>query len=146
MVYKTAEVAKKLNVTPNLVSKMAKELKISKDEQGYYTFTDKDISKINVHISKKNIEKQSTLDIQLHNLLKRIKDNEYSISQKADNVVSFQLLQHRQEIEDCRKEIMELHHKIDILKDQLEQFHSVAATTPPPPKVDSLWRKILGMS
>lgn len=144
MVYKTSEVAKKLNVSPNLISKIAKELHIPKDNQGYYSFSDKDITKINIYISKKNIEKPQTIEKQLHSLLKRIKENEYSISQKADSVVSFQLLQHRQEIEDCRKEINELHHKIDILKDQLEQFHSVAATVPPEPKMNSLWKKILG--
>lgn len=145
MAYKTSDVAKKLDVTPNLISKIAKELQISKDEQGYYTFTDNDITKINIHISKKNIEKPPTVEKQLHALLKRIKDNEYSISQKADSVVSFQLLQHRQELEDCRKEIEGLHFKIDVLKDQLEQFQSVAATTPPPQKINSLWRKILSM-
>lgn len=145
MAYKTSDVAKKLDVTPNLISKIAKELQISKDEQGYYTFTDKDISKINIHISKKNIEKPPTIERQLHTLLKRIKDNEYSISQKADSVVSFQLLQHRQELEECRKEIEGLQFKIDVLKDQIEQFQSVAATTPPPQKMNSLWRKLLGM-
>lgn len=145
MIYKSSDVAKKLNVAPNLISKIAKELHIPKDEQGYYTFTDKDITKINIYISKKNIEKPPTLEKQIQSLMKRIKENEYTISQKADSVVSFQLLQHRQELEDCRKEIDELHQKIGIIKDQLEQFHSVAATTPPPPKINGIWRKILGM-
>lgn len=145
MVYKTSEVAKKLKVTPNLISKIAKELHISKDNQGFYTFTEKDISKIDIYISKKNIEKPQNIETQLQSLLKRIKDNEYSISQKADSVVTFQLLQHRQEIEECHKEIENLHHKIEILKEQLEQFQSVAATTPPPLKTNSLWKKILGM-
>lgn len=145
MVYKSSEVAKKLNVTSQVISKIAKELQIQKNEQGHYLFTPKDIQKIEVYISKKSIEKSLTTEEQLHALLKRVKENEYTINQKADDVVTFQLLQHRQELEDLRKEIDNSHHKIDILKEQIEQFQSVAATTPIPPKMNSLWKKILGI-
>lgn len=146
MNYKTSDVAKKLNVSSNMISKIAKELHMNKDEQGFYIFTEKDITKINIYISKKNIEKSPTFDNQLQQLLKRIKENEYTISQKADNVVTFQLLQHRQELEEFRKEIGNLNQKIDILKEQLLQFNAVAATSSPPPKINSLWKKILGIS
>lgn len=144
MIYKTTDVAKKLNISPNVITKIAKELMIQKNEHGHYIFTNKEIQQLEKYIENKKNTKQTQIDEQLSLIIKRIKENEYTISQKADNVVSFQLLNHREEIEELHESIAKLNKKIDIIDEQLIHYHSVAATTTttPRPKKLNFWQKL----
>src|SRR5699024_10539239 len=65
---------------------------------------------------------------QFTSLEERMKDLEYSLTQKADDVVSYQLIQHRQELEDIHKEMKKIGEDLSVIQEQMIQFHSIAAT------------------
>ncbi|MDE3840824.1 chromosome segregation protein [Bacillus methanolicus] len=136
----TSAVAKLLGVSQSTVQRWVKQLnlKMERNELGHYVFTDEDIELLKqVHEQLKNgvplqdlavtakktrkgTAKTSNNDRVNEELVNKINDLERKLDDKADSVVSYQLLQHRREIEELQNEIKKLHKRIELL----EQKHS----------------------
>lgn len=133
----TATVAKLLKVSPSTIQRWVKQLDLDmeRNELGHFIFTEEDVvllktiqKQINqgfvlqeVTVAKKQSRKgvisTTTDNEKLKDILAKIDVLEKLINQKADEVVSYQLLQHRQEIE-------ELQNEVSRLADQLNKFQS----------------------
>jgi chromosome-anchoring protein RacA len=131
----TNAVAKLLGVSPSTIQRWVKHanLKMNRNELGHYVFNDEDIDvmkkiqeQINNGVLLQDIAaaakktRQATVKKEIRQddfekLLTKITELEAKIERKADEHVSYQLLQHRREIE-------ELHEKIDTLTQQIEQL------------------------
>lgn len=132
----TNTVAKLLNVSPSTIQRWVKQLDLDmeRNELGHYIFTKEDIAllknvqeQINngsilqeITINRKKVRKgivNATVSDKLSNdILKKLEILEQQIAQKADEVVSYQLLQHRREIEDLQTEVALLNKRIEILE------------------------------
>lgn len=142
----TNAVAKLLGVSPSTIQRWVKHanLKMNRNELGHYVFDDADIEimkKIQDQINngvllqdiaaaakktrhatvKKEIQKDD-----FEKLLTKITELEAKIERKADEHVSYQLLQHRREIE-------ELNEKIETLTQQIELLEEKARDREPDP-------------
>ena len=128
----SATVAAKVDVSTKTLRKWIKEFDVecTKNEHGHYVFDDKDYSvfcdirdhlkkgipthEIIVKTSRRGIvrevnnKNEHPLQHQLENLMERMELNEQRIEQKASDVVSYQLLQHRNEIEELNERIEKL--------------------------------------
>lgn len=140
----TAEFARKLGVSPKIVRRWIKQLHIpcTKNEYGHYVFEENDLpfykeirnqvksgiptDKIDIkalqprkgtvrkmlHVSDKTIEDKFA------ELLERVKQNEKCIEKKASDVVSYQLLQHREEIDELQQKVRTLEEYIQKLENE----------------------------
>lgn len=138
----TSEVAKLLGVSQSTIQRWVKQLGLpmEKNERGHYLFKQKDIAllkeikeqiqngtliqDINPFYDKKarkGLIKSSENDKANEMLLIRIIDLETKLNAKADSVTSYQLLQHRREIE-------ELQNHINVLKDRIETLENKTIT------------------
>jgi chromosome-anchoring protein RacA len=133
----TNAVAKLLGVSQSTVQRWVKQLnlKMERNDLGHYVFTDEDIELLKqVHEQLKNgvllqdlavpakktrkgTAKTSDNDRVNEELVNKIKDLERKLDDKADSVVSYQLLQHRREIEELQNEIKRLHERIELLEE-----------------------------
>jgi chromosome-anchoring protein RacA len=133
----TNAVAKLLGVSQSTVQRWVKQLnlKMERNDLGHYVFTDEDIELLKqVHEQLKNgallqdlaitakkarkgIAKTSDSSYVNEELFNKIKDLERKLDDKADSVVSYQLLQHRREIEELQNEIKRLHEHIELLEE-----------------------------
>ncbi|WP_078553321.1 chromosome-anchoring protein RacA [Bacillus alkalicellulosilyticus] len=124
-VFETKEVSELLGVNPTTIKKWVKyfNLRCSINEQGHYLFQNSQVEVLkdikgqlysgkkmrDVHVSM-NSEKSKTkkeervqayqLEYKLNQIVSKIDQFEQKLSQKADEVVSYQLLRHRSEIDD----------------------------------------------
>lgn len=138
---KTRAVSEKIGVHPTTIQRWVKffDLDWRKNDHGHYLFTDEDIailqeikqqlehglslSEINVPMRKRgeqgeNIEeKKVNRDTQV--LEQRITELETVLAQKADEIVYFQVLQQRKEIETLAATISTLEDKIESIERQL---------------------------
>jgi chromosome-anchoring protein RacA len=132
----TSAVAKLLGVSSSTIQRWVKqlELQMERNELGHYLFTDGDIQLLkHVQEQLKNgvmlqdvtvegkrtrigVVKPSGDDPKLGKLLERINEFEQKLNKKADDVVSYQLLQHRREIEELQAEVDKLTKKIEFLE------------------------------
>lgn len=138
----TTTVAKKLGVSTKRIHKWIKHFNLSckKNENGHYTFDDADfallsticeqmkqgvpLTEMKISIPRKGIRKvmASTItDEQYTRLLERIERNERKIEEKASEVVSYQLLQQRREIEELNEKIFKLEEKVQSLSLEREE-------------------------
>jgi chromosome-anchoring protein RacA len=136
-VLKTKEAAQELGVSQTTIKRWVSffHLSFRKDRFGHYVFSDEDITKLQ-HI-KEQIEQgmnMSQIDLppldsaqeasasseqpglDADELLARIKQLEQRLAQKADDVVSFQVLQHRKELEEIRKSVEQLAATVEDLR------------------------------
>jgi chromosome-anchoring protein RacA len=139
----TSEVAKLLGVSQSTVQRWVKQLGLpmEKNERGHYLFKKEDIGllkEIKVQIqngvllqdinpiqdkkSRKGSIKSSENDKAVENLVTRIIDLETKLNAKADSVASYQLLQHRSEIEELQNHIKILMERIEKLENQIKPF------------------------
>jgi len=133
----TTTVAKLLKVSPSTIQRWVKQLDLDmeRNELGHFIFTEEDVEllksiqkQINqglvlqeVAVSKKQSRKGTIItppdNERLKDILAKMDVLEKLINQKADEVVSYQLLQHRQEIEELQNEVARL-------AEQLNKFQS----------------------
>ncbi|WP_242261473.1 chromosome segregation protein [Bacillus cereus group sp. BfR-BA-01453] len=123
MEYKTPFIAKKLGVSPKAVVRIAQQLNltIEKNKYGHFIFTQDDLDQmLEYHLSQ--IEKsQNThptqktssndfeqLTAQLNTITRRLDRMEEQMQDKANDVVTYQLLQHRREMEEMLERIQKL--------------------------------------
>jgi len=141
-------VAKKIGVSPKTVQRWIKQLKIpmERNELGHYIFTEEDvqllqfiheqiqkgvpIKEISLEIpvkEKKDVKKSSILPDETDKIWSKIKEMELMIYQKADDVVSYQLLQHRKEMEELQNRVTQLEEMIKELEKSKVQNEKVVS-------------------
>lgn len=139
----TSEVAKLLGVSSSTIQRWVKQLKLpmERNERGHYFFNNEDIEvlkKIQEQIQNGAIlqeiaplqEKKPRKgavnvvedDQALEKLFKKVSELELSLYAKADSVASYQLLQHRNEIEELQIQVKELSHQLETLQSQLKEL------------------------
>jgi chromosome-anchoring protein RacA len=133
----TSEVAKLLGVSTSTIQRWVKQLELpmERNERGHYHFSSEDIEilkKIHEQLQngtliqeivplkeKKNPRKGAVKAVEenqaLEKLMTKINELENKLNSKADSVASYQLLQHRREIED-------LQHLVNVLTEQVGQL------------------------
>jgi chromosome-anchoring protein RacA len=140
----TSEVAKLLGVSASTIQRWVKQLELpmERNERGHYHFNQEDIDLL------KNIQSQiqnGTLlqeiapvqekkprkgilktapesNAELERLYTIVNELEAKVNSKADSVASYQLLQHRREIEDLQCQVIELTKQAEFLQSQLNEI------------------------
>lgn len=132
----TTAVAKILKVSPSTIQRWVKQLGLEtkRNDLGHYVFTEEDFEQlknvqkqvnegiilqdvaVNVKKGRKGVIKAAVTDEMAEKYLAKLQSLEQKINQKADEVVSYQLLQHRREIEDLQNEVSKLNERIIILE------------------------------
>ncbi|PEE38664.1 chromosome segregation protein [Bacillus pseudomycoides] len=124
MEYKTPIIAKKLGVSPKAVVRIAQQLNlnIEKNKYGHFIFTQDDLDKM-LEYHRSHIEQTLSPAIisqvepstdfeqfvtQLNTITHRLNRIEEKMQDKADDVVNYQLLQHRREMEEMMDRIQKL--------------------------------------
>lgn len=141
----TRAVAELLGISVSTVQRWVKQLglEMERNELGHFIFSEEDIAllkevknqlqqgKILQEIEISNTKrtghvKTNDSDECLEQMSSKIKEIEISLEQKADSVVSYQLLQHRREIEELQEQILLLTEKISILEEVLDRDREAA--------------------
>jgi chromosome-anchoring protein RacA len=140
----TSEVAKLLGVSTSTIQRWVKQLELpmERNERGHYHFSSKDIElleKIHEQLQngtliqeivpikeKKNPRKGAVKAIEenqtLEKLITKVSELENNLNSKADSVASYQLLQHRREIEDLQHLVKGLTHQVELLQKQIDEL------------------------
>lgn len=136
MEYKTPIIAKKLGVSPKAVVRIAQQLNlnIEKNKYGHFIFTQDNLDKM-LEYHRSHIEQTLSPAIisqeepstdfeqfvtQLNTITHRLNRIEEKMQDKADDVVNYQLLQHRREME----EMMDRIQKLEAALEKKDQFTS----------------------
>jgi chromosome-anchoring protein RacA len=173
MEWKTHEVAKELGMAPRTIRKWVKKYKIPchKNDYGHYVYDAEAFS--HLETLKASLEAAGTLDVyeeslqykvnvqkapvketvskplqhRIESLLERMNRTERMIDQKADEVVSYQLLQQRKEIEELNKKVDMLEMIVEELQSkQLKKFDPpLIFDQPLQPKRRGVFRSIFGL-
>ncbi len=148
MEYKTPMVAEKLGVSSKVVLRIVQQLhlNLAKNKFGHYLFTQEDIDQIRAyHEATKGMEEaavtrveESSIDTssfqqQIQELVARMEKNEALIREKASDVVAYQVLQHRNEIEELTSRIKQLEERIAVLESRqsnVQPLHSYKTEKP----------------
>lgn len=139
----TGEVAKLLGVSNSTIKRWVKELGLSmeRNERGHFLFNKEDIEYLQfiqeqiqngillheITTPEKKMRKGTLKSVEAdHNqtnekIFLKFSELERQLDQKADAVTSYQLLQHRREIEDLKSHIKSLVDRIDTLEAELDK-------------------------
>jgi chromosome-anchoring protein RacA len=139
----TSEVAKLLGVSASTIQRWVKQLELpmEKNERGHYHFSSEDIDLLKqiheqlqngilIHeitpvktkkSARKGAVKTVESDEAIVKLWNKVGELELSLHAKADSVASYQLLQHRREIEDLQGQVNELSLQLKQLQEQLAE-------------------------
>ncbi|MGE7764616.1 MerR family transcriptional regulator [Peribacillus sp. NPDC096540] len=135
----TSAVARLLNVSHSTIQRWVTQLnmEVERNQLGHYQFSDDDIALLRkvqdqlnegvilqkVSISEKKIRKATvqkqhseTNKEQHDRMIERIVRLENGLKTKADDVVSYQILQHRSDMEDMQKLVKKLEARIEELE------------------------------
>lgn len=136
----TSEVAKLLGVSASTIQRWVKQLKLpmERNERGHYLFKEEDveilkqihkkiqegtllqeIAPYNEKKTRKGTVKTDENDKAYEILATKINELETRVNSKADSVATYQLLQHRREIEELQNEVKALINKVTLLEEQL---------------------------
>jgi len=140
----TSEVAKLLGVSASTIQRWVKQLGLpmEKNERGHYYFCSDDINllkEIHEQLQKgtllheitsvneqKRVRKGSVKandnEKAIEKLSTKISELEISLNAKADSVASYQLLQHRREIEELQDHVKNLTQHVNLLQNQLNNL------------------------
>lgn len=105
---------------------------MERNEFGHYIYTEEDIEMLktfkeqiqngvpthSIHIQKKPRKASLMLQqtsVSNHTLIDRLQELERDLDNKANSVVTYQILQHRREIEELRTQVEQLHRKVEKL-------------------------------
>lgn len=136
----TSAVAKLLGVSPSTIQRWVKQanLQMERTELGHYQFSEESIEilkdikeQLNNGVLLQDLKikgkkpRKATIpsvrtDATIEKLSERIQDLEYKLGGKADDIVSYQILQHRKEIE-------ELHNNVARLTEMVESMQQAAS-------------------
>lgn len=143
----TNAVAKLLGVSPSTIQRWVKQanLQMERTELGHYQFSDESIEilkdiktqlnsgvllqdlKIKGRQPRKATVKGSSTEIALGSLVRRMEEFDQRLERKADEVVSYQILQHRREIEELQSELSNLKLLITSMQEAAAQRENDAA-------------------
>lgn len=144
----TSSVAKELGVSSSTVKRWVKqlELNLEKNELGHFTYRNEDIDVLKAYQVQQNealyvytemaagreIIRRGTIHSSIVDdkavILNRIKCLESIAQSKADQVVEYQILQHRREMEEMQEMIEKLEERIRLLESQ-QQSNSTHLVT-----------------
>lgn len=140
----TSEVANLLGVSSSTIQRWVKQLELpmERNERGHYFFNPDDIDllrKIQEQIQngallqeiapvpekkpRKGVVKQVENNSAVERLYKIVAELEAKVDTKADSVASYQLLQHRREIEELQSQIKELTNQVESLQSELKELN-----------------------
>jgi chromosome-anchoring protein RacA len=139
----SSEVANLLEVSVSTIQRWVKQLNLpmNRNERGHYSFNQEDIEllkRIKEQIQNgallqdiapiqekqtrkgtiKSLENEKTVE----KLTERIRELEINLNTKADSVASYQLLQHRREIEDLQCQVKEMTKQLETVQNQLNEL------------------------
>jgi chromosome-anchoring protein RacA len=120
MELKTSVVAKRLGVSAKTIQRWVKKYDIpcEKNEAGHYVFDEQAVTKLE-KIKFLGVDEQENEQVeQIEKIHGRLNQLEQKIDQKADDVVSFQLLQHRKEMEEMLQQLQQLEQRLANLEQQ----------------------------
>lgn len=161
---KTSDVAKELGINPKTVLKWVKQHDIpcEKNELGHFEFTDQHLEQLKqvqsnspsqrvtsttvpkregtVSLSIEKTEKWQEIQKQIDQLSLRLRENERRTEEKAGEVVTFQILEHRSEIDDLQRKVEKLEARIQELEEKKQTESSLSHL---PQKRTSRWRAFL---
>ncbi|MFC0559931.1 chromosome-anchoring protein RacA [Halalkalibacter alkalisediminis] len=144
---KTKEVSEVLGVNPTTVQRWAKYfgLVCETNEHGHFLFTQEHVEtmrevQIQLQQGKKMKEiqlgmglnqmeknelniKTATYEEKLEEVITRVGELDRKLSQKADEVVSYQLLKHRSELEDMMKMIKNLEGRLNKIENRMQDHN-----------------------
>jgi chromosome-anchoring protein RacA len=151
----TSEVAKLLGVSASTIQRWVKQLELpmERNERGHYHFNNEDIDLLkNIQTQIQNgtllqeiapVQEKKTrkgtvkaapeTNAELERLYSIVSELEAKVNSKADSVASYQLLQHRREIEELQSQVIDLTKKVESLQSQL--FEITKTTLPEKPLV-----------
>ncbi|WP_404431654.1 MerR family transcriptional regulator [Sutcliffiella horikoshii] len=171
MELKTHEVAKELGMAPRTVRKWVQKYEIPcrKNDYGHYVYDeealarletlkasgevagamdvafDTDIKEVQLENMSARNEEGKALEHRLENLTERVCRTERMVQQKADEVVSYQLLQQRKEIEELTKTVDRLEKMLDQLQTPVKKMEPPLIFDQPPQKRRNVFRSIFGL-
>ena len=139
----TNEVSKLLGVSPKTVLRWVTQLRleIERTPLNHYRFSERDVALLhqvqeqlkngtllqNIEVHEKKVRKAKVSNKpprgenkKYDKLVERIEHLERKLSTKADDVVSYQILQHRNEIEELQSVVCQLTQQIETLQTKLE--------------------------
>ncbi|PLS18523.1 chromosome segregation protein [Bacillus sp. M6-12] len=157
----TKHAAKLLEVSTSTIQRWVKHsaLPMDRNELGHYIYTEESIEilrqiqsqiqqgiplaevKLPQALAHKQSAKPPEKDTTENFFLSKINQLEYSLNQKADSVVSYQLLQHRREIEELHEQVKMLSEKIARLESNQKQMKKSSSMERPLPIDQSAARK-----
>ncbi|WP_100372749.1 chromosome-anchoring protein RacA [Bacillus sp. FJAT-45037] len=150
MTMKTKEVSDQLGVNPTTIQRWMKffGIRCETNEHGHYFFSIEQVDVLKAiqqqlqegkkmrevdlsdHANFLSLPSQTTEKVgrvqtvvyeeKLDQVMKRVSDLEFQLSQKADEVVSYQLLKHRSEIENMMKLLQKLESRIDKMEEKVQ--------------------------
>lgn len=144
----TSEVANLLGVSSSTIQRWVKQLELpmERNERGHYYFNPDDIELLKniqdqIHngvllqeitpVKEKKTRKGSVKAVENHAEVERlymiVTELEAKVNSKADSVTSYQLLQHRREIEELQSQINELTTQVNQLQSKLNELLPPAA-------------------
>lgn len=147
----TSEVAKLLGVSSSTIQRWVKQLQLpmERNERGHYFFNNEDIEllkEIQQQIQngvilqditpnpqkmiRKGAVKTTENDQAFEKLSKKVSELELSLHAKADSVTSYQLLQHRMEIEELQNQFKELTQQLKTVQSQLIELKPLQPEKP----------------
>ncbi|MED3726790.1 hypothetical protein HPB58_21110 [Priestia filamentosa] len=138
---KTHEAARELGVSSQTVIKWIRHYNIdcAKNERGHFDISKENIKQIreahNIQprssARKGHVQSSTDFDAleaqiqemckQMGSMMGRIAENDRRIEEKAGEVVTFQVLEHRTEITNLQKKIYELEERLAMVEEQLEK-------------------------
>lgn len=141
----TSEVAKLLGVSTSTIQRWIKQLELpmERNERGHYHFCSEDIEVLKkIHeqlqsgtliqeitpIKEKKIPRKGTVKAvednhAIEKLNEKVSKLEMELHSKADSVASYQLLQHRREIEDLQAQVNELTAQLELFQNLLSKLN-----------------------
>jgi chromosome-anchoring protein RacA len=146
----TSEVSKLLGVSSSTILRWITQLKldIDKTANGHYRFSDEDISLLqqiqeqlqngtslqNIEMGEKKVRKATITTKQVlpneHTIVEKLQEKvtqiEKRLDTKADDVVSYQLLQHRSDIEELQKTVQQLTKHLETLEAKMQPDYYLA--------------------
>ncbi|MBB6449076.1 chromosome-anchoring protein RacA [Geomicrobium halophilum] len=137
---KTKSVAETLRVAPKTIQTWVRKYKIpvQTNDRGHYLYDQMAIERLQTvkstqmpdEIEESDDVKVATLEAEkrMDEILQRLDHLEKMIEKKADEVVSFQLLKHRQELDDVQRSITTIEDHLNELNDATDLTESVEET------------------
>jgi chromosome-anchoring protein RacA len=141
----TRIVAELLGISVSTVQRWVKQLglEMERNELGHFIFSEEDITllkkvknqlqqgkilqEIEISSTKRTGHiKRNDSDEYVEQITSKLKEIEINLEQKADSVVSYQLLQHRREIEELQGQILLLTEKVSNLEEVLQRNREAA--------------------